>query len=237
MTVANFVALAEGPPTARPAARACRSFDGTVFTASSPGTSSRAGIPLAGSVDRIHDSNGIVPGLGHGRAGMLGMASSGPHTGTNQFYITLGDRSYLDGNYTVFGEVYSGLDHVTSIVQGDWIDHVRIVRAGEKASAFKSDAATVRAAVDAAKAKVRAADEKKARDEAALIKKTWPGARPSPKAVVVTRKGSARLPRRAAFARRYTARQLDGRQMASSQTRAACSAPPPRRSTPVEGRA
>ena len=63
---------------------------------------------------------------------MLGMANSGPHTNTSQFYVTLGDRSYLDGNYTVFGQVYAGLDVVNAIVQGDWIDHVRIVRVGRE---------------------------------------------------------------------------------------------------------
>ena len=92
------------------------------------------------------------------------------------------------------------------------------MRAGEKARAFKSDAATLRAAIETAVARVRAADERKARDEAALIKKTWPGARPSPKGAlfVVRRKGSGYPAGPAPLRVRYTARQLDGRQMASS---------------------
>jgi cyclophilin family peptidyl-prolyl cis-trans isomerase len=220
MTVANFVALAEGTAENKALPPGVPFFDGTVFHRVVPGHVIQAGIPLAGSTSIGYTiPNEIVPGLGHGRAGMLGMASSGPHTGTNQFYITLGDRSYLDGNYTVFGEVSSGLDVVSSIVQGDWIDHVRIVRVGETARAFKSDATTLRATIEAAAAKVKAADEKKARDEAALIKKTWPGARPSPKGALflVRRKGSGVPAGAGGVLRvRYTARQLDGRQMASS---------------------
>jgi cyclophilin family peptidyl-prolyl cis-trans isomerase/Xaa-Pro aminopeptidase len=220
MTVANFVALAEGTADNKALPPGAPFFDGTVFHRVVAGHVIQAGIPLAGGTSIGYTiPNEIVPGLGHGRAGMLGMASSGPHTGTNQFYITLGDRSYLDGNYTVFGEVSSGLNVVSSIVQGDWIDHVRIVRVGEKARAFKSDTATLGAMIAAAEAKVKAADGKKARDEAALIKKTWPGARPSPKGVlfVVTRKGSGLPAKPGDVLRvRYTARQLDGRQMASS---------------------
>ena len=64
------------------------------------------------------------------------MANSGPNTNTCQFYITLGDRSYLDGNYTLFGEVVDGMDVVNKIVQGDTIYSVTIVRAGQEAEKF-----------------------------------------------------------------------------------------------------
>jgi peptidylprolyl isomerase len=122
--------------------------------------------------------NEIVPGLDHGRAGMLGMANSGPHTNSSQFYITLGDRSYLDGNYTVFGHVVAGMDVVNAIVQGDAIEHVTIVRVGDRARAFKADTATFRALVETVRARVKADDERKARDEAAIIKAKWPAAAP-----------------------------------------------------------
>ena len=50
------------------------------------------------------------------------MANGGPHTNSAQFYITLGDRSYLDGDYIVFGEVASGMDVVNAVEQGDVIE-------------------------------------------------------------------------------------------------------------------
>jgi peptidyl-prolyl cis-trans isomerase B (cyclophilin B) len=48
----------------------------------------------------------------------------------SQFYVTLAPTPRLDGSYTVFGKVVSGMDVVTKIEVGD-----RIVRAtvkGEK---------------------------------------------------------------------------------------------------------
>ncbi|HUI86524.1 MAG TPA: peptidylprolyl isomerase [Nitrososphaerales archaeon] len=51
----------------------------------------------------------IDPAL-HNTAGFIGMArSSDPNSGSSQFYINLGPNTNLDGNYTVFGEVISGM--------------------------------------------------------------------------------------------------------------------------------
>jgi len=220
MTVANFVGLAEGTIENKALPAGTPFFDGTVFHRVVPGHVIQAGAPVAGAGGPGYNfPNEIVPGLSHGRAGMLGMANAGPHTNTCQFYVTLGDRSYLDGNYTLFGEVFSGMDVVNAIVQGDRVDHVRIVRVGEKAEAFKSDTATFRDRVAAAEAAVRAADEKKARDEAAIIGKNWPGAKPSPKGALVERRGTGSGPQPAAgqtVVARYTGRFLDGRPFASS---------------------
>ncbi|MCG2786162.1 MAG: peptidylprolyl isomerase [Anaerolineae bacterium] len=53
------------------------------------------------------------------RAGLLGMANSGPDTNGSQFFITLGPAPHLDGNYTVFGEVVSGLDVLEQLTPRD----------------------------------------------------------------------------------------------------------------------
>jgi peptidyl-prolyl cis-trans isomerase B (cyclophilin B) len=46
----------------------------------------------------------------------LGMArSSDPNSASSQFYINLSDNSFLDGKYTVFGKVSSGMDVVNMI--------------------------------------------------------------------------------------------------------------------------
>jgi peptidylprolyl isomerase len=43
--------------------------------------------------------------------GIVGMASTGrPNSSNSQFFITFGDASFLDGKYTVIGEVVSGMD-------------------------------------------------------------------------------------------------------------------------------
>jgi len=93
------------------------------------------------------------------------------------------------------------------------------VRVGERARAFKSDTATFRALVTTAEAGVKAADEKKSRDEAAIIKKNWPRAKPSAKGalVIVRRQGSgAPAAPGQTMTVRYTGRFLDGRAFASS---------------------
>jgi cyclophilin family peptidyl-prolyl cis-trans isomerase/HEAT repeat protein len=55
------------------------------------------------------------------RTGTIGMALSGPHTGGSQFFITLAPQPHLDGTYTVFGAVETGMDAVQRIAQGDGI--------------------------------------------------------------------------------------------------------------------
>lgn len=45
----------------------------------------------------------------------------------SQFYITYGAVPHLDGNYTVFGKVTSGMELVDKIVQGDRMKSVTIV--------------------------------------------------------------------------------------------------------------
>jgi peptidylprolyl isomerase/peptidyl-prolyl cis-trans isomerase B (cyclophilin B) len=52
--------------------------------------------------------------------GTLAMArSQDPDSAGSQFYITYGPQPHLDGSYTVFGQVVSGMEHVDAIKQGD----------------------------------------------------------------------------------------------------------------------
>lgn len=60
--------------------------------------------------------------------GYVGMALGGPETGGSQFFITLAMQPHLDGTYTVFGRVRSGLGIVDETTQGDRIRSVRVRR-------------------------------------------------------------------------------------------------------------
>jgi cyclophilin family peptidyl-prolyl cis-trans isomerase len=52
----------------------------------------------------------------HHSQGTLGVArSQEPNSGSSQFFINLGNNSGLDGHYTVFGKVTSGMDAVNKI--------------------------------------------------------------------------------------------------------------------------
>ena len=43
------------------------------------------------------------------------MANRGADTNGSQFYINQVDNNYLDGSYTVFGQVYEGMEVVDAI--------------------------------------------------------------------------------------------------------------------------
>lgn len=52
--------------------------------------------------------------------GVLGMArSQHPDSADSQFFIMFDDGRFLDGQYTVWGEVTDGMEHVDNIKKGD----------------------------------------------------------------------------------------------------------------------
>jgi cyclophilin family peptidyl-prolyl cis-trans isomerase/protein-disulfide isomerase len=63
--------------------------------------------------------NEVDPALSHDVTGMVAMANSGPDTNGSQWYVTLGDASFLDGGYTIFGRVITGLEVVQRITPRD----------------------------------------------------------------------------------------------------------------------
>ena len=56
----------------------------------------------------------------------LGMALSGKDTGGSQWFVTHAPQPHLDGGYTIFGRVVSGMDVVDRIVRGDVIQSIMI---------------------------------------------------------------------------------------------------------------
>ena len=54
----------------------------------------------------------------------VGMALSGKDTGGSQWFVTHSPQPHLDGGYTVFGRVISGMEVVDSIARGDTIRRV-----------------------------------------------------------------------------------------------------------------
>jgi cyclophilin family peptidyl-prolyl cis-trans isomerase/HEAT repeat protein len=60
------------------------------------------------------------------KRGMVGMPTAGKDTGGSQFFITHSRQPHLDGNYTIFGEVISGMDVVDRTEVGDEIVSVTL---------------------------------------------------------------------------------------------------------------
>jgi cyclophilin family peptidyl-prolyl cis-trans isomerase len=56
------------------------------------------------------------------------MALSGPDTGGSHFFIAHSPQPHLDGGYTVFGRVISGMAAANRVIQDDPILAMRIVR-------------------------------------------------------------------------------------------------------------
>jgi cyclophilin family peptidyl-prolyl cis-trans isomerase/HEAT repeat protein len=60
----------------------------------------------------------------------VGMALSGKDTGGSQWFVTHSPQPHLDGGYTVFGRVVTGMDVVDKIVRGDIIQSI-VIRQGK----------------------------------------------------------------------------------------------------------
>ena len=56
----------------------------------------------------------------------VGMALSGKDTGGSQWFVTHSPQPHLDGGYTVFGRVVTGMEVVDKIVRGDVIQSITI---------------------------------------------------------------------------------------------------------------
>jgi peptidylprolyl isomerase len=64
------------------------------------------------------------------KRGTVGMArAQSPNSANSQFFIMYGEGSFLNGKYTVIGEVVSGMDAVDKIKKGEPVANPdRIVR-------------------------------------------------------------------------------------------------------------
>ena len=122
VTVANFIALAEGAkewthPTTR-AKSSGKLYDGTIFHRVIPDFMIQGGDPagngMGGPGYRFEDETKGSPHK-FDTPGKLAMANSGPNTNGCQFFITVAPTGWLTGKHTIFGEVVEGQNIVTKI--------------------------------------------------------------------------------------------------------------------------
>jgi cyclophilin family peptidyl-prolyl cis-trans isomerase len=137
LAVMSFVGLAEGTIPADGKLY----FDNLKFHRVVPGFVVQTGDPTGTGRGGpgYQFRNEIDPKLSFNAVGVLGMANAGPDTNGSQFFITLGKAPHLDGGYSIFGKVVSGLPSVLATKQGDTLKTVRILRKGAKAEAYKPD--------------------------------------------------------------------------------------------------
>jgi cyclophilin family peptidyl-prolyl cis-trans isomerase len=139
VTVANFIALAEGKNTfVKPEnLKGKPFFDGLKFHRVIKDFMIQGGDPSGnGSGGPGYAFKDEITDLKHNKPGILSMANSGPATNGSQFFITHKETPWLDGKHTVFGHVISGMAIVNAIEQDDVITKVTVVRKGALAKKF-----------------------------------------------------------------------------------------------------
>ncbi len=104
-------------------------YDGLTFHRVIPGALVQTGDPtgqgFGGSGIQIKTEENALRHM----KGVIAMASkNGDKMADSQFYITLKALPELDGKYTVFGKVSSGLDVLDQIIEGDKIISISIIQ-------------------------------------------------------------------------------------------------------------
>ena len=120
--------LLEAPLTSASFVRLARRgfYDGLAFHRVVPGFVIQGGDPRGdGYGGPGYALRGEVTRLPFAR-GSVGMADAGPDTGGSQFFVTLAAQPHLDGRYTRFGSVVSGLEVLDRIRPGDVIERIEV---------------------------------------------------------------------------------------------------------------
>lgn len=104
-------------------------FDGLPFYRVIDGFMAQTGNPRMRNGGRVDDidvpnSTGILlaaefSDIHHGRGIVSTARGDDPDSGDSEFFIMLGDSPRLDGQFTVWGRVIDGMEHVDALKKGD----------------------------------------------------------------------------------------------------------------------
>ena len=140
LAVNNFVGLATGQrqwsDSRDGQLKATRYYDGLTFHRIIPNFMIQGGDPLGNGTGGpgYKFDNEKSPNLGFDRPGILAMAHAGPNTNGSQFFITVAAAPWLNGSYTIFGEVTEGMEVVNAIVSSPRqandrpVEEIRIIK-------------------------------------------------------------------------------------------------------------
>jgi cyclophilin family peptidyl-prolyl cis-trans isomerase len=96
-------------------------YDGITFYRVLPGDRVLTGDPSdtgLGNPGYLFETE-IAASLRFDQPGMVALDNDGPDTNGSRFFITLAPASQLDGHYTIFGQVLSGLDILSALTPRD----------------------------------------------------------------------------------------------------------------------
>jgi len=100
---------------------ACKGFfDGVTFHRVLEGFMAQGGDPSGTGMGDpgylfVNEDNDLT----FDKEGVVAMANAGPDTNGSQFFITFGPQEFLNGGYTIFGQVVEGMDVVSGITRRD----------------------------------------------------------------------------------------------------------------------
>jgi cyclophilin family peptidyl-prolyl cis-trans isomerase len=95
-------------------------YDGVVFHRVIPGFMAQTGDPTGTGMggSELPDLNAEFSKEPHKRGTVSAARSSNPNSANSQFFICFDDAPWLDRQYSVWGEVTSGMEHVDAIKKG-----------------------------------------------------------------------------------------------------------------------
>ncbi|MEO6224407.1 MAG: peptidylprolyl isomerase [Sphingomicrobium sp.] len=96
-------------------------YDGVPFHRVIPGFMAQGGDPTGTGTSGSHLPNlkAEFSDAPHVRGTASMARTSDPNSANSQFFIVFGDSSFLDGQYTVWGQVESGMEHVDALPKGE----------------------------------------------------------------------------------------------------------------------
>ncbi len=96
-------------------------YDGVVFHRVIPGFMAQGGDPTGtgSGGSKKPDLKAEFSKAPHQRGTCSMARTSAPNSANSQFFICFGDSSFLDGQYTVWGEVTSGMELIDALPKGE----------------------------------------------------------------------------------------------------------------------
>ena len=96
-------------------------YDGIVFHRVIDGFMAQTGDPKGdgtGGSDKP-DLKSEFSNANHGRGAVSMARAQNPDSANSQFFICFGDASFLDGEYTIWGQVIEGMEYIDKIKRGE----------------------------------------------------------------------------------------------------------------------
>jgi peptidylprolyl isomerase len=96
-------------------------YDGVLFHRVIPGFMAQGGDPTGTGTggSKLPDLKAEFSREPHVRGTCSMARTPNPNSANSQFFICFGDASFLDGQYTVWGQVESGMEYVDALPKGE----------------------------------------------------------------------------------------------------------------------